>query len=310
MKLTGCFVVEIGVVNRNSSTRRRQYPTEYITQRGRKVFFSSRSYKASLWNYLIENNNWSAPIIYEKNGEKIPAQKYGTIIDSEIFDLSGTVVDSPFKKGIGYSRTSPIAISEGKSVSNFDGVCVYYFSLIPREIGYQEIPYLKTNINNDDDIPTKIRKLYEALRCVDNIKDRINGLAHKVKDIKYYPDKNKSKVIIELTTEEKIRRIRDLLFAMKQIRKRVNGEEKSLAPTLAVFSVTCPTPAFQMPIMYELEKIVKKEETIDTNAILSIRERIEEFGQNIECSLLITDIHNYDETVTQIINQIQMEFQE
>jgi CRISPR-associated protein Cst2 len=109
VKLTGTFVIEAGVLNRNESLTNVLSLKEIYTPKGLKVFFSDKAYKASLFSQGKFETTVS------RAGGVV--QKIGTVIENEELDFAGTMIAG---KGdldkVAYKRETAFAVSYGETI--------------------------------------------------------------------------------------------------------------------------------------------------------------------------------------------------
>jgi len=272
MKLTGVFLIETGVVNRGDGIGNISTVKKITTQDGIKVYFSPQSYKRALWNSLQKNYGWSKPLVTREGGV---VQRTGTIIDSEEFDFAGTMIAKPK-----YQRDSVLYVDNGVSINNFAGdmefmtnmgiaklygeneaniinrenfygIYLLPFGIEIHRIGYQEISGLNLEFNENDTIESKISKIYDKLSITID-ESKLNEWKQKVESI----TSDNGKIIIKLTKEEKKKRITDLLKAMGELGRQIEGSERTLSPYFSVFSLNYATPKY---LLFLKDKLRKRE---------------------------------------------------
>lgn len=309
MKLTGVFLIETGVVNRGDGIGNIATVKKITTPDGIKVYFSPQSYKRALWKSLQENNGWSRPLVTREGGV---VQRTGTIIDSEEFDFAGTMVANPK-----YQRNTVLYVDQGISINNFAGdmefmtnmglasmfgeneaniinrenfygIYLLPFGIEIERMGIQEID-IDITIEQNENIESKINKIYQALNLQDEISTRINNLVNKVDSI----EKTKEKIIIRLTGEERRTRLETLLKAMGELGKQIEGSERNLTPFFAVFSLDYATPKY---LLFIKDKLRKKE---------NIREEdIQAYAKQDGKTIFVATHENYKGTINEIIKKI------
>lgn len=309
MKLTGVFLIETGVVNRGDGIGNIATVKKITTPDGIKVYFSPQSYKRALWKNLQENHGWSRPLVTREGGV---VQRTGTIIDSEEFDFAGTMVADPK-----YQRNSVLYVDQGISINNFAGdmefmtnmgiasmygeneaniinkenfygIYLFPFGIEIDRMGIQEID-IDINIDQNENIESKINKIYQALNLQNEISNRINNLVNKVDSI----EKTEEKIIIKLKKEERKTRLETLLKAMGELGRQIEGSERNLTPFFAVFSLDYATPKY---LLFIKDKLRKKE---------NIREEdIQTYAKKDGKTIFVATHENYKETINKIIEKI------
>ncbi|OQA66598.1 MAG: hypothetical protein BWY36_00875 [Candidatus Diapherotrites archaeon ADurb.Bin253] len=311
MKLTGVFLIETGVVNRGDGIGNIATVKKITTPHGVKVYFSPQSYKRALWNSLQNNFGWSLPLVTKEGGV---VQRTGTVIDSEEFDFGGTMIAKPM-----YQRDTVLYLDNGISINsyagdmefmtnmgiaklygeneaniinreNFYGLYLLPFGIEVDRIGVQELN-IPANLEKDDNIEQKIEKIYTALglsKQIDN--DKIKTLVKRVKSIEV---KNKKIVTITLTKDEKRRRLQQLLEAMGELGRKIEGSERNLCPHLAFFSLTYATPKY---LLFIKDKLIRKEKIEEQD----IQGYAKKDGKNI----IIATHENYGEKIKEIIEAV------
>ncbi|MCX7680322.1 MAG: type I-B CRISPR-associated protein Cas7/Cst2/DevR, partial [Spirochaetes bacterium] len=113
-----------------------------------------------------------------------------------------------------------------------------------------------------NNIKEKIIAIYEELssenkNLIEKIKNDIDDLLPKVENIEL---KN-GKIIIDLKKEEKKKRLSELLFAMGELGRQIEGSERNLTPYFAIFSLDYATPKYLLFVkdMLKHDKIISEE---------------------------------------------------
>jgi len=281
MKLTGVFLIETGVVNRGDGIGNIATVKKITTPDGIKIYFSPQSYKRALWNNLQKNYNWTLPLVTREGGV---VQRTGTIIDSEEFDFGGTMVADPK-----YQRNTTFYVDQGISINNFSGdmefmtnmglasmygenetniinrenfygIYLLPFGIEINRIGIQEIN-LNVTFNQNDNMESKIITIYSELGegLTNQIENRLQEqLIGRVESI----ESQNNVITIRLKRDEIKRRLQQLLLAMGELGRQIEGSERNLSPYFAVFSLDYATPKFLLFIKDKLrkrEKITKDE---------------------------------------------------
>jgi len=310
MKLTGVFLIETGVVNRGDGIGNISTVKKITTPDGIKVYFSPQSYKRALWNSLQKNYGWSKPLVTREGGV---VQRTGTIIDSEEFDFAGTMIAKPK-----YQRDSVLYVDQGISINNFAGdmefmtnmgiakiygeneaniinrenfygIYLLPFGIELHRIGYQEISELELQFNENDTIESKIVKIYEKLSITID-ESKLNEWKQKVESI----TTDNGKIIIKLTKEEKKKRITDLLKAMGELGRQIEGSERNLSPYFAVFSLNYATPKY---LLFLKDKLMRKETFTETD--------IQNYASQDGKSVVVATHNDYNEKTNTLITQIE-----
>lgn len=311
MKLTGVFLIETGVVNRGDGIGNIATVKKITTCDGVKVYFSPQSYKRALWNNLQNNFGWSKPMVTREGGV---VQRTGTVIDSEEFDFAGTMIAKPK-----YQRDSVLYVDNGVSINNFAGdmefmtnmgLAKFYgeneANIINREnfygiyllpfgielhrIGYQEISELELKFNENDTIESRIKKIYEKLNITTIDESKLNEWKQKVESI----TTDNGKIIINLTKAEKLKRITDLLKAMGELGRQIEGSERNLSPYFAVFSLDYATPKY---LLFLKDKLRKKESFSETD--------IQNYASQDGKSVVVATHEDYNAKINTLIEQIK-----
>jgi len=310
MKLTGVFLIETGVVNRGDGIGNISTVKKITTPEGIKVYFSPQSYKRALWNSLQKNYGWSKPLVTREGGV---VQRTGTIIDSEEFDFAGTMIAKPK-----YQRDSVLYVDQGVSINNFAGdmefmtnmglaklygeneaniinrenfygIYLLPFGIELHRIGYQEISELELKFVESDAIESKIGKIYEKLNItIDGSK--LTELKPKVESI----TTDNGKIVIKLTKEEKKKRITDLLKAMGELGRQIEGSERNLSPYFAVFSLDYATPKY---LLFLKDKLRKRESFTEND--------IQNYASRDGKSVVVATHEDYNEKINSLIKEIE-----
>ncbi|MGC9121069.1 MAG: type I-B CRISPR-associated protein Cas7/Cst2/DevR [Sulfurihydrogenibium sp.] len=323
MKLTGVFVIETGVVNRGDGIGNIATVKKLTTPEGIKVFFSPPSYKRALWKALNKHKNWSLPMVTKEGGV---VQRTGTIIDSEEFDFAGTMIVSPK-----YERECTLLVDNGISINNyygdmdfmtnmalskqygeneaniinkenFYGIYILPFAIEIDRVGIQHIKTVDTKIEDTDDLETKIKKIYKALKLEEKITDEQvkewTGILESIN----YDKKNKTTEIV-LTKKERKRRLKDLLEGMGELSRRIEGSERNLSPFFAAFSLTYISPKYLMIIKDFLKKKLSEGGYLDVEELSN---EIKDFASKEGKEIMVTDYINYKQVIEEIINKIEI----
>lgn len=141
--LTYTALIKTGVVTRNEGFGNTAPMKKMSTAWGIKPFWSDKMYKRAIYDCLKMQNNdeWHAAEVSNVGGVQ---QKVSTIIDSEEFDFSGTMVPKPFP----YSRLRSFAPTPGIAL----GVCKGDTEMITNMglVKCSNNPDAKTSILNRD----------------------------------------------------------------------------------------------------------------------------------------------------------------
>lgn len=312
MKLTGVFLIETGVVNRGDGIGNIATVKKITTPQGIKVYFSPQSYKRALWNSLQNNFGWSLPLVTKEGGV---VQRTGTVIDSEEFDFGGTMVAKPM-----YQRNTTFYLDNGISINNFTGDMEFMTNMgiaklygeneaniINREnfygiyllpfgieidrIGIQELNLnLTVSFESNDNLEQKIEKIYTALKLKEQIDDyKIKMWVNRIASIEI----QNNKIIIILTIDERKRRFQQLMEAMGELGRKIEGSERNLCPHFAFFSLTYATPKY---LLFIKDKLIRKEKLTEQD----IQHYAEKDGKNI----IIATHENYKEKIKEIIEAV------
>lgn len=310
MKLTGVFLIETGVVNRGDGIGNISTVKKITTPEGVKVYFSPQSYKRALWNNLQKNYSWSKPLVTKEGGV---VQRIGTIIDSEEFDFAGTMIAKPK-----YQRDSVLYIDQGVSINNFAGdmefmtnmgiaklygedetniinrenfygIYLLPFGIELHRIGYQEISELDLEFDQNDNIESKIINIYTKLNITVD-EDKLNRWVSKIESIV----KENGKIIINLTKEEKKKRITELLKAMGELGRQIEGSERNLSPYFAVFSLDYATPKY---LLFIKDKFRKRESFIEND--------IYNYASQDGKSVVVATHENYNSKINTLVINIE-----
>jgi len=309
MKLTGVFLIETGVVNRGDGIGNIATVKKITTLDGIKIYFSPQSYKRALWNSLQKNYNWTLPLVTKEGGV---VQRTGTVIDSEEFDFGGTMVADPK-----YQRNTTFYVDQGVSINNFAGDMelmtnmglasmygenetniinrenFYGIYLLPFGIEIDRIGVQEINLNvafeQNESMESKIRKIYSSFNLNNQIENRLQELIARVETI----ESQNNIITIKLNRSERCRRLQQLLLAMGELGRQIEGSERNLSPYFAVFSLDYATPKFLLFIKDKL----KKREKITEN-------ELHQYAQNDGKNIIVVTHENYTQKVSEIINQI------
>lgn len=141
--MTYTALIKTGVVTRNEGFGNTAPMKKMSTAWGIKPFWSDKMYKRAIYDCLKMQNNdeWHAAEVSNVGGVQ---QKVSTIIDSEEFDFSGTMVPKPFP----YSRLRSFAPTPGIAL----GVCKGDTEMITNMglVKCSNNPDAKTSILNRD----------------------------------------------------------------------------------------------------------------------------------------------------------------
>ncbi len=122
----------------------------------------------------------------------------------------------------------------------------------------------------------------------------------------YYSEKLKSVVII-LTKEERIRRIKELLITMGELGRRMEGSYRNLVPSWVAMSLDYQFPKYYIEAKNVLSKQVR-EGYLDfdelTNDILQFVEN-DKFDEKDQKTIYIATPKNYTDTVKRIMERIE-----
>ncbi len=321
MKLTGVFVIETGVVNREDGIGNIATVKKITTPEGLKVFFSPVSYKRALWSALQRNKGWSVPIVTREGGV---VQRTGTIIDSEEFDFAGTMVAKPK-----YERYGTFLVDNGISINNyfgdmefmtnmaiaklygedeaniinkenFYGIYIMPFGIELDRVGIQEITTIDTKIRENDRLEGKIKKIYKALKLDEKINEEMVGKwAERVENIKYNPGTGATKIVLK--QEERKRRLKELLEGMGELAKRIEGSERNLSPYFSAFSLDYIAPKYLLPMKDFLKKKVSEGGHIDFE---KLSQELENFVQADEKTIKTADYMRYNQVIDELIKEI------
>lgn len=138
-KITFTNLIEAGVVNRNDSIGNISSVKKVSTHKGVKVIFSDKSYKRAIWERTAEKgeNSWRRSEVSSVGGV---TQKVSTIIDSEEFDFSGTMIAKP----IPHNRESVLTTTYGISINEYKTFNEFLTNMaLEKQLGTN-----KTNIYN------------------------------------------------------------------------------------------------------------------------------------------------------------------
>jgi len=235
------------------------------------------------------------------------------VIDSEEFDFGGTMIAKPM-----YQRDTVLYLDNGISINsyagdmefmtnmgiaklygeneaniinreNFYGLYLLPFGIEVDRIGVQELN-MSANLKKEDNIEQKIEKIYTALSLKEQFDSYdIETLVKRVESIEV---KNK-KITITLTKDEKRRRLQQLLEAMGELGRKIEGSERNLCPHLAFFSLTYATPKY---LLFIKDKLIRKEKIEEQD----IQGYAEKDGKNI----IIATHENYREKIKEIIEAV------
>jgi CRISPR-associated protein Cst2 len=176
---------------------------------------------------------------------------------------------------------------------NFYGIYLLPFGIELHRIGYQEISELEVQFEQNDTIESKIKKIYEEFKKIDkelNIEDKLNIWRSRVDSI----TNENGKIIINLTKEEKKKRISDLLKAMGELGRQIEGSERNLSPYFAVFSLDYATPKY---LLFLKEKLRKKESFTESD----IKNYASADGKNV----IVATHEDYNAKINSLIKEIE-----
>ena len=324
--LTGVSVIKASVVNRGAGIGVLATVKKVTFLDGQKVQFSNVSFKRAWMERMKVWDGWSEPILYR--GDVV--QKDGTIIDSEEFDFTGTMIATK-----NYSRRGPLAVGKGISVNSFAGDIdflsnaglvksigennlyskedFYGIYLMPlaielANVGRQTINLSNSDINESDDTKTKIIKLYRALGLEAEIEKfdekRMTNLIKIVKDIRV----NRNEVTIELTEQEKKRRLEQLLKGMGDLYRRIEGRIEVISPLFCAFSLSYYAPNYlyliEDEIVRQYKQMKENGESIFTLDYESLVKKLEELEKRNGKKIYKATYMDYNITVNELINDI------
>ncbi len=313
MKLTGVFLIETGVINRGDGVGNIATVKKITTPNGIKVYFSPQSYKRALWKSLQNNPefNWSKPLVTREGGV---VQRTGTIIDSEEFDFGGTMIAEPK-----YQRNTTFYVDQGISINNFSGdmefmtnmglasmygeneaniinrenfygIYLLPFGIEVDRIGVQEIE-IDVDFLENEALRDKICKTYRALLSnnFNQIESRIESLVEKVETIA----KENNIIKIILKKDERKKRLTQLLTAMGELSRQIEGSERNLAPYFAVFSLDYATPKY---LLFIRDKFRRKEQFTEKD--------LQQYASNDHKTVIVATHENYRAKIEEIVNAI------
>ncbi len=313
MKLTGVFLIETGVINRGDGVGNIATVKKITTPNGIKVYFSPQSYKRALWKSLQNNPefNWSKPLVTREGGV---VQRTGTIIDSEEFDFGGTMIAEPK-----YQRNTTFYVDQGISINNFSGdmefmtnmglasmygeneaniinrenfygIYLLPFGIEVDRIGVQEIE-IDVDFLENEALRDKICKTYRALLSnnFNQIESRIESLVEKVETIA----KENNIIKIILKKDERKKRLTQLLTAMGELSRQIEGSERNLAPYFAVFSLDYATPKY---LLFIRNKFRRKEQFTEKD--------LQQYASNDHKTVIVATHENYRAKIEEIVNAI------
>lgn len=343
MKITGIHLIETGVVNRNDGTGTMLELKTVPTHTGVKVFFSPASYKSSLWTLLQRNYGWSKPEIYGGKTNKDVVQRTGTIVESEELDFGGTMIANE-----GYKRLSVLSVDYGVSINNFKGTLEFNtnsrlasfansnnniihrqqfiglyllpFGIETERIGCQYIKDIKSEnikeIEKEKDTKNILGAIYKYIFEKDYPEEVLEKLSERVESIQI----EKNGIKIALKREERRRRLWQLLTAMGELYRKIEGGEKPLFPTISVLAVNT-NPLKYLPTIKEMieTEYIQNEYINLTELYPHLKQKIENLHkteeerlknalnelnipyQQSEKWLFLPKIEDYTETVLQIV---------
>jgi len=172
---------------------------------------------------------------------------------------------------------------------NFYGIYLLPFGIELHRIGYQEISELELKFVESDAIESKIGKIYEKLNItIDGSK--LTELKPKVESI----TTDNGKIVIKLTKEEKKKRITDLLKAMGELGRQIEGSERNLSPYFAVFSLDYATPKY---LLFLKDKLRKRESFTEND--------IQNYASRDGKSVVVATHEDYNEKINSLIKEIE-----
>ncbi|ADR19818.1 DevR family CRISPR-associated autoregulator [Calditerrivibrio nitroreducens] len=142
-KITFTNLIEAGVVNRNDSIGNISSVKKVSTHKGVKVIFSDKSYKRAIWERAAEKTDENGNFLWRRSEVSSVGgvtQKVSTIIDSEEFDFSGTMIAKP----IPHNRESVLTTTYGISINEYKTFNEFLTNMaLEKQLGTN-----KTNIYN------------------------------------------------------------------------------------------------------------------------------------------------------------------
>lgn len=266
------MILEGGVLNRNDSVGNITVLKKVNSYDGQKVSFSDKSYKRALYATAERRiNEWGSSGLSKAGGV---VQKLSTIIESDEYDLAGTMVAKDFV----ISRDAVFRVGQGISINNYMGDTEFLTNMaIAKRYGDDTNPYTREvfhglyrisgNIDLDrlgkEDclVETELPKgfkgnndkvkagelLYDLVNSkeVKNFPDKKTFMEHvhnKVSTLSLTPEGKKVRIQINLTRDEKIKRLKKILFAIPEVYRNIEARVEPLSPVFMAlyYGTLCP----------------------------------------------------------------------
>lgn len=265
------MILEGGVLNRNDSVGNITVLKKVNSYDGQKVTFSDKSYKRALYSSAERRiNDWGSSGLSKAGGV---IQKLSTIIESDEYDLAGTMVAKVV------SRDAVFRVGQGISINNYMGDTEFLTNMaMAKRYGDDTNPYTREvfhglyrisgNIDLDrlgkEDclIETKLPKDFQGssdrVRAGELLYDLVSS-----KEVRKFPNKDtfmehvnskvetlfitsegkeKVRIQINLTRCEKIKRLKKILFTIPEVYRNIEARVEPLSPVFMAlyYGTLCP----------------------------------------------------------------------